>query len=659
MGKITNTSRKPYKLLIPATIVVAVLVISFSIVAVLFSQPVVAPVPPEPAIRTQEGKLPTFNSCSEIKQVFKEIETDTQSYRGDSLLAPGAPVALEKSTGVEGGGREYSATNVQVVGVDEADIVKTDGTYVYSISGNEIVISQVYPPGDAMILSRIKVENGTPQEIFLHKDNVLIFGGRTVYDGDIELMKEKGVMEEMIYPPPGRSTTFVEIWDTKEKTSPVQKRSLDFEGTYSTSRKIDNYVYFVLNSYQYNYDEDGPIVPMYRTDKSSEFLPICDCDEVKIIRPFESYGYLTVVSVPMDNYYKSVEKEVLFGASQNVYASMENLYIANTKYDYQPRIFDEMFGPVEENVEETTVYKFCLDKGKIDFTARGVAPGHILNQFSMDEYKSYFRIATTVGQVSRQEGKSANNVYVLDKNLKIVGGVEGLAVGEKIYSARFMGDKGYLVTFKKIDPFFTFDLSDPENPKVVGKLKIPGYSDYLHPYDEDHIIGLGKETEEALGGGDFAWYQGIKIAIFDVSDFANPKQLHKVEIGDRGTDSYALQDHKAFLFDKSKNLLVIPVLLTEIPEEKKRSESGEANIYGTKTFQGAYVYRLTLDKGFELLGRITHAEEFKETEGYYYYSDPYNVKRSLYIEDYLYTISDKMLGINHLFDLEESGKISF
>lgn len=646
----TVKSVKPlYKIFIAEILIVAFFVISSSVINILFPPPVVAPVSPEPTITPPEIELPTFNSCSELKQVFEEAQQGRYEYGAETLLAPGA---LKTADGIGGGGeREYSTTNVQVLGVDEADIVKTDGTYIYSISGNEVLIAKAYPPEEAKIISRINVENGTPQEIFVHQDNVMIFGTRT------SLPQEKSSVKEEIYPPVGGSTTFVEIWNTRRKIRPELVRSLDFEGTYNTSRKIDNYVYFVLNSYRYYYDDDAPVVPMYRTDKTSEFVPICDCDEVKIIRPFESYNYLSVISIPIDDYDKDIEKVVMFGASQNVYASLGNLYIASISYNYQPKIFDERFGKVKENIEETTVHKFGLEKGKISFCAQGAVPGHILNQFSMDEHKSYFRIATTIGQVSRQEGKSTNNVYVLDKNLKIVGKIEELAVGEKIYSARFMGDKGYLVTFKKVDPFFTLDLSDPENPRIVGQLKIPGYSDYLHPYDENHIIGLGKETEAALGG-DFAWYQGIKIAIFDVSDFANPKQLYKVEIGDRGTDSYALSDHKAFLFDKKRNLLVIPILLAEIPEEKKRNEFREANISGRPTFQGAYVYRITLDKGFELLGRISHLDNFEEQAGYYYYNDPYNVKRSLYIEDYLYTVSDKMIAINHLFDLEDAGKIT-
>ena len=174
----------------------------------------------------------------------------------------------------------------------------------------------------------------------------------------------------------------------------------------------------------------------------------------------------------------------------------------------------------------------------------------------MDEYEQHFRIATTTRQVWDSDKMSSNNVYILDDELDVVGELEDLAPGEKIYSVRFMGKKGYIVTFKKIDPLFVIDLSDHSNPLVLGKLKIPGYSDYLHPYDENHLIGIGKDTVEAADeltesrGLDFGWYQGVKMAIFDVTDVENPIELHKVVIGDRGTDSPVLYDHKAFLFDR-------------------------------------------------------------------------------------------------------------
>jgi len=270
----------------------------------------------------------------------------------------------------------------------------------------------------------------------------------------------------------------------------------------------------------------------------------------------------------------------------------------------------------------------------------------VLNQFSMDEYGDYFRVATTThGETSR------NNVYVLNMALNITGSLTDLAQGESIYSARFMGDRCYLVTFKKVDPLFVIDLSDPYNPGVLGYLKVTGYSNYLHPYDETHIIGIGKEAVEAKEE-DFAWYQGLKIALFDVSDVNNPKEIgDPYIIGERGTDSPVLWDHKAFLFDKSRNLMVIPVLVAEI-DESKYPEGVSADAYGEPVWQGAYVLRVSLDAGISLQGRITHIEDIAEPEkGYYFYS-PFSVVGSPYIDDVLYTISQAKIKMNNLENLD-------
>ena len=276
----------------------------------------------------------------------------------------------------------------------------------------------------------------------------------------------------------------------------------------------------------------------------------------------------------------------------------------------------------------------------------------------MDEYNGYFRIATTTGHVARnmEEATSANHIYVLNLNMSIVGKIENIAPGETIYSARFMGNRCYLVTFKKVDPFFVIDLEDPTNPKILGKLKISGYSDYLHPYDENHIIGIGKETVEAEGG-DFAWYQGVKISLFDVSDVENPKEISKYVIGNRGTETPVLYDHKALLFDKNRNLLVIPVLVAEINEEEY-PEGVPPYIHGEYTWQGVYVFKISLEEGIILRGKITHLEnETISMIDYYYLYSPYMVKRALYIGNVLYTISDKKIKMNSLDTLDKINEI--
>ncbi len=307
----------------------------------------------------------------------------------------------------------------------------------------------------------------------------------------------------------------------------------------------------------------------------------------------------------------------------------------------------------EASIETTHIVRIKIQGSTITSEASGKVPGRVLNQFSMDEYGDYFRIATTIsgfsGDVILGQTTQSNNVYVLNMNLTIVGRLENLAPGESIYSARFMGSRCYLVTFKKVDPLFVIGLDDPTAPEVLGKLKIPGFSDYLHPYSENLLIGIGKETVDAEEG-DFAWYQGIKIALFDVSDVANPRQIASYIIGDRGTDSPVLYDHKAFLFDKDRNLLAIPILLAEI-NENQYPDGVPPNAYGEFVWQGLYVFTIT-ENSISLRGRITHMDNNEDLQkSGYYFDSVYSVKRSLFIENMLYSISDMKVKINDLTSL--------
>jgi uncharacterized secreted protein with C-terminal beta-propeller domain len=247
----------------------------------------------------------------------------------------------------------------------------------------------------------------------------------------------------------------------------------------------------------------------------------------------------------------------------------------------------------------------------------------------MDESGGNLRVATTVQGYGTSGSYEYNNVFVLDTGMKTVGSLKYIAPDEKIYSTRFLGNRLYMVTFKRIDPLFVIDLSDPSNPGILGKLKIPGYSDYLHPYDGTHIIGIGKETVSNDWGG--VSTSGLKLALFDVSDVNHPTEVDHVEIGDAGSDSEALRDHKAFLFSKEKDLLVIPVRAVQ-----KVPLKGDYAPYTQKIWQGAYAFSVSPSKGFTLRGTVTHSDE--DTSGYYWGSRD-AVKRSLYIGDVLYTLS--------------------
>ena len=225
--------------------------------------------------------------------------------------------------------------------------------------------------------------------------------------------------------------------------------------------------------------------------------------------------------------------------------------------------------------------------------------------------------------------------------MNVVGKLEGIAPDERIYSTRFIQDKLYMVTFQRIDPLFVIDLSNPANPSILGELKIPGFSDYLHPYDETHIIGIGKDTEQNQWGGIST--KGVKIALFDVSDVKNPKQTGEYIIGTQGTDSEALYDHKAFLFDKEKNVLVIPV------REVRDSKPIPGRPYYYNVWQGAYAFTITTEE-IKLRGKVTHANAQQDL---YYYRDDTTVRRSLFIDNVLYTVSSSRIKMNDLENVDK------
>jgi uncharacterized secreted protein with C-terminal beta-propeller domain len=540
--------------------------------------------------------------------------------------APAPSVGDHSAT--EGSITDYSDTNIQVAGVDEADIVKTDGDYIYLVSGNKTIIVSAYPPEQARVLSEIELE-GTVIGIFINGDRLVVFEEETPYYAYPGVRWDS---VEKFYMPYVSPKIFVKVYDVSDRENPQLQREVSTDGSYVSSRMIGDYAYVVVNEPVYEEDDEINLPRIYSdgNEKGTE-IPATDIYYSDVADNY--YMYTTIIAInTQDDDQEPTYETILLGASSNLYVSMDNIYLT----------FPVWGGDVGDS-PKTAIHRIHIDGSVMNYTASGEVPGTVLNQFSMDEYEGYFRVATTTW-----DGTSQNNVYILNMSLNITGLLEGLARGERIYSARFMGDRGYMVTFKQVDPLFVIDLSDPYYPRELGYLKVTGYSDYLHPYDETHIIGIGKETTDA---GDFAWYQGVKISLFDVSDVSHPLEIDKLEIGDRGTDSPVLWDHKAFLFDRSRNLLVMPIRVHEV-DVSKYSEEALAWAYGEPVWQGAYVFRVSLDGGIEEKGKITHAENITGPEQGYYYYAPFAVERSLHIGDVLYTISQTKIKMNSLGNLD-------
>ncbi|WGM89192.1 MAG: beta-propeller domain-containing protein [Candidatus Bathyarchaeum tardum] len=616
-------------------------------------------------------KLNTFSSYEELKTFLE----NTSNY-GEYWLRSGSKTlglesfssdatAPEPAVPVEPTAADYSETNVQVEGVDEADIVKTDGEYIYVVSDTNLTIVKAFPAEEARVVSKIVLE-GMISGIFINGDKVAVFetnyGVYPLYEIDLgyKAPVEIAPSEEpdqpdgndlepvplipIVYEPP---TTTVKVYDVSNKENPVLTRDFSVDGNYFSSRMIGDYVYMVATQYTYLYETDV-FLPRVHSNNQTETI---DATEIYYYNNSDtSYTFTTVAAVNIQNdAQEPTHQTVLLGGTSGIYVSTTNIYMTFPDYNWN-----------EDEEMKTKIYRAKINQESITFEAEGEVPGYVLNQFSMDEYNGYFRVATTVNNNNWRTFTtgltSTNNVYVLDLNLNLVGSLEDLAPGEQIYSARFMGNKAYIVTFQNVDPLFVIDLTNPAAPTVLGELKVTGYSGYLHPYDETHIIGIGKETEYD-SEKDFAWYQGVKISLFDVSDVSNPIEVAKYEIGDRGTDSPILNDHKALLFDKEKNLLVIPVLVAELDENDYDGEVPDW-ARGEYVWQGAYVLNIST-AGVNLRGQITHMDNNTDLlkSGYYYYYNGYTIQRSLYIEDVLYTVSGMKIKMNSLDTLTEINSV--
>jgi len=437
---------------------------------------------------TGDSQISKFSSYLELESFVKTNTQDMMKGHGVFWNAMESGRSGPPTAALDGSADDYSATNIQVAGVDEADIVKTDGEYIYLVSGNRTIIVKAYPPEQARVLSEIELE-GTATGIFINGDRLVVFEHETPYYYDYYDMPAVREYAIMPYVSP---RVIIKVYDISDRENPRLQRELSADGQYISSRMIGDYAYVVVNEPVYE-EGDEINLPRIYADGTEKEISATDIYYSDVVDYYYMYTTIIALNIQEDSQEPTYET-ILLGASSNLYVSMNNIYLTFP-----------VWGRDVGDVGGTSIHRIHIEGSVMNYTASGDVPGMVLNQFSMDEYAGYFRVATTTyGQTTD------NNVYVLDMALNVTGSVTGLAPTETIYSARFMGERGYMVTFKKVDPLFVIDLSDPYNPRELGYLKVTGYSDYLHPYDENHIIGIGKETTDA---GEFAWYQGPSCLI--------------------------------------------------------------------------------------------------------------------------------------------------
>ncbi len=545
-----------------------------------------------------------------------------------------------------GSSPSHSETNNQVQGVDELDTVKTDGNYIYTVNGSRVFIVRAYPASQAQLVSIVPV-NGTVIGVFVNGDKLAIFGQPT--QSYIQPYLGLAMPSRLSYPYWGSSEVTVWIYDIADRGNPAFRTALSVEGSYVGARMIGDFVY-LISSQSIPYCAQDVQLP---TPVVNQKVTIVSAQQI-YHSDLSDYGHTFTnvlgFDITQDGQNSSFESFML-GTSGTIYVSSQDLYLTSPTYNGE---------------EATVIHRIRLDRETILYEATGQVPGMVLNQFSMDENGDYFRVAThawntgivtltvvspqpspVTSTTSQEVSGPSSGVYVLTKDLRFIGRLEGLGQGEQFHSARFMGDRAYLVTFKKTDPLFVIDLQDPYNPRVLGELKVPGYSDYLQPYDENHLIGIGKDTEDM---GSFAWYLGVKVTLFDVTDPQNPLEQGRYVIGDRGTQSPALADHKAVLFNHDRNLLVIPVEVAKLPPDAYVGQ------WGNPVWQGAYVFSVSPENGVQFRGGITHLDTGEIPD---YTNSVRWVNRSVYVENVLYTISPNIVKMNSLSDFQEINTVTF
>ena len=547
--------------------------------------------------------------------------------------------------------KDYSTTNIQVENVDEADIVKTDGDYIYSISEDNVIITDVKDPKQPKVVATIQSEDDDiPEDIILYKDKLVV-------------ISTKGNQTQRYYYN-NRMNTVVKIYNITSREKPVLTKSYEMYEPYYTSRCVDNVLYVISSGNLRK--EDDEIVVGYNEDNMEKELSV---DKIKYLKDVKTTKQTLISTVDLNNETADIKLDSYLMNISNAYVSENAIYLLNQKYNNDSKIpikllfgFKGVFGLEDyyemdsESGYYTEIYKFDI-KENVEYKAKTKVKGKTINQYSLDEKDNHLRIALYDNDGSR--------VAIFDEDLKQIGISDNVAKGEKMYSSRFIGDKVYFVTYKTIDPLFVMDLSNETKPKVLGKLKIPGYSTYLHPYDENHIIGIGMETKEIINRNSngkvistTAKVVGMKMALFDVSNVNSPVQISSVVIGDSRTTSAILTNPKALLFSKEKSLIAIPVNNYSQDFEVTSSNNYETMInnytkYGKPyNAEGYFVYNINVQDGFKLKGVITH----EKTNATYYYSNS-KLLRGLYIDNNLYTVSETMIKVNELDSLKAVGEL--
>lgn len=570
----------------------------------------------------------------------------------EKSTAPPAPMA---GNALVTGDAGFTAANQQVAGVEESDIVKTDGDSLFihtntASSTPEVVIV------DASSMEKLSTITLEPSygasELYLWDETLVVMqteapsvlpfqkGISEATASDNKSYQKAAQGETPSHSGMAESNTsyrdaFVisaTLFDVSDREQPKEIRRFEQDGSYVSSRVSDGTLYLVSQKYVWgdSSDEDTPmdeLVPVTgdSLNQASQLLEaqsIVYCPDVEI-----DPVYTVVSALNLSDCQQPANTKAVLGSADEIYMSKDNLYLAGSS-----------------DGSSTNLVRVAVEDSDIHFAATGKVPGQVLGQFSMDESGGYFRVAST----SFSDSGTVNNLYVLDQSLKQVGSVEGLAPGESIKSVRYLGDTAYVVTFREVDPLFAIDLSTPSKPKVLGQLKTPGFSEYLHPVDSSTLIGFGTNTTVAENGA--VMENGMKLSLFDVSDPLHPKESQVFYLGNQGSSSEGKENHKAFFYDGQRGQIGFPATIaTQVDKDKADPLSSQNEI----TFSGYLLLDFSKEDGFSIAAYFPNGGE---GNGVSALGD--RIRRGVRIGESFYTISGQQLIRYSLKDYEQSGSVA-
>lgn len=627
-------------------------------------------------------------------------------YAEEGDMAPTAGAASSSSSSSSSGGgaapppapgkgaSQTSTTNNQVANVDEADFVKNDDTYLYVVANGALRIVKAWPANEAKEIANVALE-GEPRKLFVQGDRALVYvavpqqakQGATAsvpsYPGGYAGGGECTYGYDCVPSGDGTSTKIL-VFDISNRAAPNKVREIALSGSLLAARRIGNAVHTVVvdqanaidglqwypESPACDYQAD-PMVQKAQMKQAWEALraknlaAIASADVMSMLpaatengapavpactgyfRPSvaEGHTFTTLFSIDMVAGGAPTTATVVSDPGV-VYASETGLYMSVPHTKTPDAVW---YDGMEAEESASLVHEFRVGEAPslTGYEASGVVKGRVLNQFSLDEYDGHLRVATTSGHTPDPNVRSTMSILQRQGNaLVLTGKVDDIAPGEDIRSVRFDGSRGFVVTFKKTDPLYVFDLGNASAPSISGELQIPGFSTYMHMMDAQHLLTIGYDADDQ---GSFAWFAGIRLQIFDVSDMKNPKLAHAEVIGTRGSSSEALSNHLAFNYYAPKNLLALPMTICE---------GGSGGTYGTDmTFSGLIVYDVTAAGGFVQRGRVAHPNT-PTGNGYdsgacsnWWANASSEVKRSVFMDDVVYSISERRVKANGLANL--------